>query len=164
MRLIFLFLFLFSMPSVWAMANLSQLAVRTPLVGHPAPDVVLPKTDGTSSAVLAGSKGRKTIVVFWATWCPHCHEDLSELNDDLDAIGQKGITPVLVDVGENKDQVRDYLAQQHIKLASFVDENSIVQDKYFLIGVPTLLFIDEKGIVRSVTHQLPSDYENYFYP
>ena len=38
----------------------------------------------------------------------------------------------------------------------------ILQEPYHLVGVPTLVFIDEKGIIRNVTHEFPSDYENYF--
>ncbi|MDE2010024.1 MAG: TlpA family protein disulfide reductase [Candidatus Omnitrophica bacterium] len=163
MRLVLLFLFLFSSPPIWAMAKLSaSFAVRTPLVGKPLPDIVLPNTKGVSSSVMAARQGGKAILVFWATWCPHCYEDLGSLYDNLAAIKKQGIKIILVDVGETKKQVSDYFKRRKMKLTSFVDANSVVLDKYFLIGVPTLLFIDEKGIVRSVTHVFPSDYESYF--
>ena len=80
----------------------------------------------------------------------------------LASIEQKGIKIILVDVGETKEDVKNYFNRRQMKLVSFVDEDSFLQEIYHLIGVPTLIFIDEKGIIRNVTHEFPSDYENYF--
>jgi peroxiredoxin len=135
---------------------------RGPLIGEAAPDVVLGKTDGTSGSVLGSRHGEKAILVFWATWCPHCYEDIGNINDQFASVEQKGIKIILVDVGETKEVVKNYFSQRQMKLVSFVDEDSYLQGAYHLIGVPTLIFIDEKGIVRNTTHEFPSDYENYF--
>ena len=69
---------------------------------------------------------------------------------------------ILVDVGETKEDVQEYFYRRQMKLVSFVDVDSVLQGAYRLIGVPTLIFIDEKGIIRKVTHEFPSDYTNYF--
>ena len=120
------------------------------------------KTDGTSASVIGSSQGKKAILVFWATWCPHCYEELGAINDNFVSMEQKGIKIILVDVGETQDDVNNYFKQRQMKLVSFVDEDSFLQETYHLIGIPTMIFIDEKGIIRSVTHEIPSDYENYF--
>jgi len=160
MRLIFLVLFSFFSSSAWAMSHLSTQT--SPLIGKAAPDVILPKSDGTSARVIGEQQGKKAILVFWATWCPHCYEDLGAINDGFASIEQKGIKIILVDVGETKEDVKNYFNRRQMKLISFVDEDSVLQGPYRLIGVPTLIFIDEKGIIRSMTHEFPSDYENYF--
>ena len=162
LRLILLALFLFSSTSTWAMGHLSTRAIESPLIGMAAPDVVLVKTDGTSTSVVGSRQGKKAILVFWATWCPHCYEDLGFINDNFAFIEQKGVKIILVDVGENNETVRNYFNHRQMKLISFIDEDSFLPGEYHLIGVPTLIFIDEKGIIRSVTHEFPSDYENYF--
>ncbi len=144
------------------MGHLFTQTTESPLIGKAAPDAVLAKTDGTSASVIGEQQGRKAILVFWATWCPHCYEDLGNINDNIASIGQKGINVILVDLGETKEDVKNYFNQRRMKLISFVDEDSVLQGPYRLIGVPTLIFIDEKGIIRSVTHTFPSDYENYF--
>jgi len=144
------------------MSHLSTQTVESPLIGKPAPDVVLTKSDGTSASVIASRQGKKAILVFWATWCPHCYEELGFINDNLSSIEQKGTKIILMDVGESKDDVKNYFLRRQMKLISFVDENSFLQETYHLMGVPTLIFIDEKGIIRNVTHAFPSDYENYF--
>lgn len=162
LRSTFLILFFFSSPSVWAMGHLSTPTVNSPLLGKAAPDVVLTESDGTSSSVIASRQGNKAILVFWATWCPHCYEDMGTINESLASIEQKGIKVILVDVGETKEEVKKYFNRRQMKLVSFVDENSFLQETYHLAGVPTLMFIDEKGIIRNVTHEFPTDYANYF--
>jgi len=158
----FLILFLFSSSLVWAMGHLFQQTVKSPLTGKVAPDAVLVKSDGTSGSVAGSRQGQRAILVFWATWCPHCYEEIGFINDNIASIEQKGIKIVLVDVGETKEIVRNYFDRRQMKLVSFIDTESFMQGAYHLIGVPTLIFIDEKGIVRSVAHEFPSDYGNYF--
>jgi peroxiredoxin len=144
------------------MGHISTLTTKSSLIGESAPDVVLTKSDGTSAGVIGSRQGEKAILVFWATWCPHCYEELGAINDSVVSIEQKGIKIILVDVGETQEDVKNYFNRRQMKLTSFVDENSFLQGAYHLVGVPTLIFIDEKGIIRSVTHEFPSDYENYF--
>lgn len=144
------------------MGHASALAIQSPLIGKAAPDVVLTKSDGTSGGVISSRQGKKAILIFWATWCSPCYEELGVLNDRLVSIEQKGIRIILVDAGESKESVKDYFNRRQMKLASFVDEDNFLQGLYHIVGVPTVIFIDEKGVIRSVTHQFPSDYENYF--
>lgn len=161
-RLFLLTLLLFSSASAWSMSHLSIQTDTNPLIGKRAPDIVLTKSDGTSASVLDTRQGQKAVLVFWATWCPHCYEELGMLNGSITSIEQKGVKIILVDVGESKEDVKGYFNRRQMKLISYVDENSFLQDTYHLRGVPTLVFVDEKGIVRNVTHAFPSDYENYF--
>lgn len=161
-RLIILVFLLSFSSSAWAMGHLFVQETNDPLIGKAAPDVVLTKSDGALASVIGSRHGEKAILVFWATWCPHCYEELGSINDNFASIEQKGIKIVLVDIGESKDDVKNYFNRRQMKLISFVDENSFLQEIYHLAGVPTLIFIDEKGIIRNVTHEFPSDYENYF--
>jgi len=162
LRSTFLVLLVFLSTSILATGNLSAKTIKSALLGRAAPDVVLTQTEGVSTSVIGSRQGKKAILVFWATWCPHCYEDLGAINENFASIEQKGIKVILVDVGENTQTVKNYFNHRQMKLISFIDEDSYLQDTYHLAGIPTLVFIDEKGIIRSMTHQFPSDYENHF--
>ena len=144
------------------MGPLSAQTDENFLIGRAAPDAVLTKTKGASASVIGSRHGGKAILVFWATWCPHCYESLGTINDNSASVEKKGIKIILVDLGETKEDVKNYFNRRQMKLISFLDEDGVLQEPYHLIGVPTLIFIDAKGIVRSVAHEFPSDYENYF--
>jgi cytochrome c biogenesis protein CcmG/thiol:disulfide interchange protein DsbE len=163
MRLILFLLLSFSSSSVWAMGHLpAQAAVESPLIGKAAPDAFLAASDGTSDSVMSSRQRQKAIVIFWATWCPNCYGELGSLNSNIASIEEKGIKIILVDLGETKEDVKKYFNRRQMKLTSFIDADNVLQGPYHLVGIPTLVFIDENGIVRSVTHEFPSDYENYF--
>jgi len=159
--LIFLSLFCFS-SLAWAMSQVPEEAKASPLVGRPAPDAVLAQSNGASASVLGARQGKKAVLIFWATWCPNCYQELGQTYNDLAALEQQGIKIILVDVGENKESVQKYFERRQMKWGSFVDQNSVLQDPYHLVGVPTLVFIDQKGLVRSTAHVFPSDYQKYF--
>ena len=144
------------------MGHLSSKSVNSPIIGKSAQDVVLMQSDGKTASILASLQGKKTMLVFWATWCPHCYEELGMINDQWALIEKKGIKIILVDVGESKEAVRDYFNRRQMKRISFLDQDNYLQEPYHLIGVPTLIFIDEKGIIRNMTHEFPSDFESYF--
>jgi len=162
LRLLFFILFLFSPVITWGQGQAAVDFSQDALIGKPAADAVLPKTDGTSGSVLKARQGKKAILVFWATWCPHCYDEIGRINDVSPEVQKKAIKIILVDSGESKEAVKNYLDQRQIKLDCFIDEESLFQEPYRLVGVPTMFFIDEKGLIRNVTHQFPADYETYF--
>ena len=49
--------------------------VDSPLIGRPAPDVVLPALDGPDKVALADLRGQVVVVNFWASWCVACREE-----------------------------------------------------------------------------------------
>ncbi len=104
------------------MGHVSAQTAEGPLIGKAAPDVVLVRTDGTSANVLGSRQGQKAILVFWATWCPHCYEELGVINENFASIEQKGIKIILVDIGETKEDVQDYFFRRQMKLKSFIDD------------------------------------------
>lgn len=160
-RFILLVLF-FSSAYVGAMGHAFAQSWEEPLMGKAAPDAVLPKSDGASASIMNAREGKKGILVFWATWCPHCYVELGKINDALPSLQKKGIKIILVDVGESKEQVEEYLLRRQMDLSSFIDGENVLQEPYDVLGVPTMFFIDEQGTVRDVTHQFPSDYEDHF--
>ncbi len=162
-RMILVGLFLLSSVSVFAMGRVGAPSINQDSpAGKLAPDFTLPRTDGTSSSIMSARNGKKAILIIWATWCPHCREELVRINNDLENIKAKGIEVILVSEGEGKDRVSEYLMQHHINLESFIDEETALQEPYNVVGVPTLVFIDAKGNILDVDHELPSDYETIF--
>lgn len=128
------------------------------LLGEQAPEFSL-DTVRSSQVALSQFRGdQPAIIFFWATWCPHCQTQLEELNEHRVAIEEKGIKIILVDMGESADIVKAYLQQHKITFDSFLDTEAHVSEKYRVLGIPTFIFVDKNGIVRSVDHRLPANY------
>lgn len=131
-------------------------------VGKAVKDFTLKVANGGQVNLKKYIEGKKAVIFFWATWCPHCARELQVLNKQREDIVQKGITIVLVDVGESEAVVDQYLKKRNIAMDVFLDEDSAVSEEYDLIGVPTFYFVDENGIVAEVAHSLPKDLEAVF--
>lgn len=133
--------------------------MKSSLEGKPAPDFKLLTTMGKEMSLNEARDGKSTILFFWATWCPHCREQLIHLAEIENQLKQKNINVFLVDVGEGPGQVQSFLESKKIPFVTFLDQDSNVSETYELIGVPTFFLINKEGKVKSVVHALPEDYE-----
>ena len=158
-RLLIVLVVVFSAFSV-SKASGQMFFFQNSLVNDPAPDFTL-DTLTAKSASLAQLRGDKpAIIFFWATWCPHCRSQLSELSAKKADIESRGIKVFLVDLAESKEDVQSYVKRNKIQYDSFIDADSQVAEKYSILGVPTFIFVNPKGIVTAVEHALMSNYED----
>src|SRR3989338_356460 len=125
-----------------AMSNIPEGTSEISLVGKAAYDVTLPTALGEQKSLSQAREGKKAALFFWATWCPHCRDEIARMNKNLDAVTAKGIKIILVSIGETKEDVAAYLKRNAIMLDSFLDEDNALQGPYDLLGVPTLVFVD----------------------
>jgi thiol-disulfide isomerase/thioredoxin len=155
-----LIVIMFLSQNLFAMGDLRMM--QTSSVGKVASDFVLNKTDGTKSTLNEARGGKKAIVFFWATWCPHCRSGVQVLAGRVEELKSKNIEIVLVDIGENKSNVVAYLTSKKLSLVSFMDTEEEVANQYHVQGIPTLYFIGEDGIIKSERHDLPENVEAEF--
>jgi peroxiredoxin len=145
-----------------AFAMGDQNYIGQTLIGKPATDFTLNTLKDKSVNMTQYRDGKKAILFFWATWCPHCRDELKRLNDIKEEIASKGIKVILVDLGEDKDTVQEFMYRHHYAFDVFVDDKQSLEGAYQLVGVPTLFFIDENGVTKYVDHALPDNYEEPF--
>lgn len=133
---------------------------ENPLVGQAAPDFTLKTLKGPLVNMTKFRDNKSAIIFFWATWCPHCRAALKELDKQSEQMEKSGIKLILVDLGESATEVSAYMTRNHIGLTVFLDQDSSLGDPYAIIGVPTFVLVDQEGIVRSVEHALPGNYQD----
>jgi len=112
------------------------------LAGGPLPDLALPDIDGRVLD-LASLRGRKAVLVAFATWCG-CREDLpgwQELQDDLG----DGVAVVAVALDEDPEDVRPFA--ERVSLPVLVDRDHLVADRLGISNVPAVVWVDEDGRV-----------------
>ena len=133
-----------------------------PLKGTVAPDFILDTLNAKAVKFSDVSKGKKAIVFFWATWCPHCREQIRTLKEQRTKLEKEGIEVVLVDIGEDRATVKKFLAAGNYDFNVFLDGNSYVAEIYQVFGVPTLFFVGADGKIREMLNVFPDDYEEIF--
>ncbi|MCK4881543.1 MAG: TlpA family protein disulfide reductase [Candidatus Omnitrophica bacterium] len=134
-----------------------------PNVGKEAEDFTVKSLTGEETSLNEFRSGQKTIVFFWSTWCSHCRGALSNLEKKKKELKGQNIKVMVIDVGESKEVVSQYLERSKIEREVFLDEDAEVSNLYGVLGIPTFYFIGEDGIVRKVRNSFPQDLEGSFY-
>ena len=147
-----------SLPMVSAQSSFMDF-IKNQSIGKMAPDFTLDTLNAKSVNMTKFREGKGAILFFWATWCPHCRLALKGLNQMAGDFEKKGIKLFLVDIGEDSDQVRQYIQKNKITLDVFLDMESTLAEPYGIIGVPTFVFVGSEGKIKSVEHSLPKNYE-----
>lgn len=132
---------------VWRLANPSDSAVRSQLVGQPAPAFtaapVLPGREGFTSASLAD--GRPKLVNFFASWCVPCIAEAPVLME----LKRRGVTIEGIAVRDRPQDIARFLQEHGDPFARIgADPESKVQFAFGSAGVPESFVIDGRGIVR----------------
>ena len=101
---------------------------------------------------LANYQGKAVLVIFWATWCQPCTEDLPQIKALYDQYRSKGFDIVGVNLDTQRELVAPYIAEHgnswpHIAQPDGLDGNVAVD--FGVISVPTMFLIDKTGKVAS---------------
>ena len=113
-------------------------------VGDKAPSFTAETVDGESVSVREGS-APATMLVFFASWCPHCQNEapiLSELQGQYDDLR---MVMVGIDGADNPDKVREFVEQYDIESPAVYEP--ALGPEYRVSGYPTSYVLDEDNEV-----------------
>jgi thiol-disulfide isomerase/thioredoxin len=119
------------------------------LVGLPAPAFVNAKPMTGAPQSLAALKGRVVIVDFWASWCGPCRMLAPKLSTLKNRFGAQGLSVVGI-TSDDAEHAALFAERHGMTYASLVDTGSDTNKAYGIVGLPTVVVIDKKGIVRDV--------------
>ena len=117
-------------------------------VAAPLPDVIV-TTLGGEVVNLADLRGRPVLINFWATWCPPCREEMPSLERVEPKWAERGAAVIVINFEEDEATIRRYLAENGLSLRVFQDSSGEVAQKLDITYLPTTLFVDGTGVIRS---------------
>lgn len=121
-----------------------------PKVGDVAPDFVTSDVFG-NPVQLSQFRGHPVWLMFWGSWCPPCRAEFPEVQRAYEQLEPEGLRLLGVSVRESPLDAATYAARNGATwlVLSDPDERD-TGEAYPLYNVPTHMFIDADGIVRSI--------------
>ena len=135
-----------------------QIAARVaaPRIGGFTPDFTLESTEGQKIS-LGAQRGKPTVVIFVASWCEVCREEMPTMVETFRAHQEHDVVFLGVDVYEDWETARAFHEEFKMPFPLLVDAQGQVATSYRVNGTPTTFFIDRDGIIRDVVVGGPLD-------
>lgn len=126
-------------------------------LGNQAPNFVLPNLAGEKVELAKLVQEKPTLLVFWATWCPTCIEEIPVLNEWVERYPNLQILGI--NVQESIEEVKPFAAQRGLRYPVLLDEEAEVTHQYGLVGIPAAILLAKGGRVIYYGFALPPDIE-----
>jgi len=139
-----------SRPSFVPTTEPGQTAGPVVVIGQAAPPLHVTLTDG-SLLDLADYAGQPMWINFMATWSPQSVDELP-LMDRYQRDFEGYLHVFAVDVGEDRQTVRQYMNQLDVDLPVGVDEDGTAQAAWGTYALPVHVFIDANGVVQDIIY------------
>jgi len=101
--------------------------------------------------------GKKPVLlVFWATWCPHCNEAVPKINrlHNDPATGDR-LQILALDFLESREKVGSFVRTKAVAYPVLLDRKGAAARAYRVVGIPTYVLIDRAGRIVYRDHALP---------
>ena len=121
-------------------------AIRSPLIGKPAPAFALREVGTSNTIDIAQYRGKPLIINFWATWCGPCWEEHPVLVANARML-QPNVQFLGVVFQDKEDKILGFLQQRGTAYPTVVDDRGKTASAYGVGGVPETYFLDGNGTI-----------------
>ncbi len=125
-----------------------------PDTGHAAAAIDLPLLSQQGRFRLEDQRGKKVVIEVFASWCGACRRAAPDLADTYrDHASEVAFVGVMVD--GNPEEARRAVREWQIPYDVALDDGTVAKS-YKVDLLPTVVLVDERGVVKHVSAGVPS--------
>jgi len=108
-------------------------------------------THGRERFYLNKHKGKVVVLVFWATWCVICKNELVDLKSYSRMVKEKELVVAGICTDpENNNNLHEIIKNLEIDYPTLLDKGSEVYSKYNIKALPTTIILDRESRVSLI--------------
>ena len=121
--------------------------IRTGTVGKPAAAFTVQKLDGSGPLALDETRGKVTVVNFFASWCIPCKEENPALVRAYERYRASDVVFLGVLYQDSRDSGLRYVRDNGVTWPTGSDDDGRVAFAYGVFGIPETYFIGADGVI-----------------
>ena len=106
-----------------------------------------PSEQSSSSSSSSTSKGKITVLDFWATWCGPCRASLPDLKQLQSVYGSDRLEVVSISEDHSQQAWQQFVAANGMNWTQRFDANGEEMHRYGATALPTYIVLDSNGTV-----------------
>ncbi len=122
-----------------------------------APDFTLTDLNSDSISLSSYINKQPVMLLFWASWCPFCRDELKALSETYGQLEREGLGLLVIDIGESAAKVDNFAKRNNLHFRVFLDKDNAVAQSFGILGVPAYILVDKKGYIRFAGHYFPKE-------
>jgi thiol-disulfide isomerase/thioredoxin len=142
---------------VWIRDNLEL--VKPMKTGDEAPEIVLPQIGPEGKlgerVALSASRGKVTVLDFWAMWCKPCLVSLPR----LDRLARDNPDVAVLAINLDDPAAARALFDQRGYVMTLLADDGDAQERYGVTAIPHTVILDRHGVIREVVRGTGTDLE-----
>jgi thiol-disulfide isomerase/thioredoxin len=110
----------------------------------PAPQFQASLLDGSAFRFEPGTLGKPTLLVFWASWCEPCKNEVPGLVDLFKRRGDR-LSLLGVTVDKGTEAATSFVKERQVPYANLDDRDLLISDLFGVKNMPSFVLIDKSG-------------------
>ena len=98
-------------------------------------------------------KSKYILLDFWASWCGPCRQAMPEIKWLNDTYSGKGLKIIGLVVGDKMENHLQAARDLHVTWTQIFDDKNTISPLYGVSGIPTLILLDQEGIILLRTNE-----------
>jgi cytochrome c biogenesis protein CcmG/thiol:disulfide interchange protein DsbE len=103
--------------------------------------------------VLSEHREKPVLIIFSTTWCPTCRSEIPFYKKIHDTYAARGLVMINIDIQEPLDKVSRFAERYQLPYRVLLDDEGLVAKAYQIVGVPTMILLDQNGALISRQYQ-----------